>query len=279
MPAGSLNAVEGDTKTGAAALPMHVGNLNLLGNRPHKSDQFTRNSHGDDVGVFPSGHESSIAFTQPDLGLPADVLDDFGLLFQSLLEMPPDLGRRAVAPGALDQDASGVRVARFGNGTLPALLSGRIFRGNQAQAFPQLSWVLKAGQVADFCHHGNGHSALDTTESLECLDHRMQTPRFHVLVEFLVETLEACGVLGDGTDVFLQDDVLRRCRADHVREPSEVGRVPSGPAYLTTILSKQEGFAPKLCRLAIAASVGTCPGEIANGFIFDFGDIDCGEIP
>jgi hypothetical protein len=37
------------------------------------------------VGMFPSGHQSSVAFTKPHLGFPADVLDDFGRLFKPQL--------------------------------------------------------------------------------------------------------------------------------------------------------------------------------------------------
>ena len=45
----------------------------------------------------------------------------------------------------------------------------------------------------------------------------------HLLVEFLFETPQAFGVLGDRPDIFLEDDVLRRGRTDHFREPAQVG--------------------------------------------------------
>ena len=51
-----------------------------------------------------------------------------------------------------------------------------------------------------------------------------------MILQFLFETLEAFGVLMNRTDIFLKDDLLRRGRTDHLREPAEVGRAPIGPA-------------------------------------------------
>ena len=65
------------------------------------------------------------------------------------------------------------------------------------------------------------------------------------------------------TDIFLKDDVLRRCGTDHLREPSEVGRAPSGPAHITDILSQQKGFQTELGVFEIADGIFTRPGEIA----------------
>jgi hypothetical protein len=39
--------------------------------------------HRDHVGMFAACDELAIALTQPDLGFPTDILDDFGLLFQA----------------------------------------------------------------------------------------------------------------------------------------------------------------------------------------------------
>ena len=99
-----------------------------------------------------------------------------------------------------------------------------------------------------------------------------------MLLEFLFETLEAFGVFVHRTDIFLKDDLLRRCGTDHFREPPEVGRAPIGPARVADIVSEQEGFETELGVFEIAEGIFTCPGEIANGFIFHLGDIDRGEI-
>ena len=161
------------------------------------------------LACFPRAHESSVTFTQSDLGFPTDVLDDFGLFFESQLQMSADLGGIAIRPGPFDQDASGMGVAGFGNRPLPALLAGGIFRGNQAQKLHQFSWALKPCEVAHFCHQGDGHGALHPTQSLEGLDHRVQTPRFDVLMEFVLQTLEAFVVFAARRGHILE----RRCVA------------------------------------------------------------------
>src|SRR5215813_13260284 len=98
-------------------------------------------------------------------------------------------------------------------------------------------------------------------------------------LEFLVETLEACGVFGYRTDIFLEHDVLRWGRTSDLREPPEMGRAPSGPAGVADIVSEQEGFEAKLGVLAIAEGIFTSSGEIANRFIVHFGNIHDSEIP
>jgi len=97
-------------------------------------------------------------------------------------------------------------------------------------------------------------------------------------LEFLCQTLEALGVLTHGSDVFWKDDVLRRCLTDDFREPSEVGRVPSGPAGVTDIVSQQEGFETELGVLESADGLFPRPREVTDGRIVDPGALDWGEI-
>ena len=106
----------------------------------------------------------------------------------------------------------------------------------------------------------------------------MQTPRLHLGLEFLFEPLEAVGRRSNRTDVFLKDDLLRRGRTDDFREPPQVGGAPIGSARIADILSEQEGFETELGILESADGVFTRPGEVADGFIFDVGDRDQGEI-
>jgi hypothetical protein len=252
---------------------------NLFGHSPHKPNQLTGNGHDHLVGVFPAGDQVSVTFTAPTLGLPADVLDGFGWLFQSELELPAEFSRIAIRPSAFHQGATGMGGAGVGDRTLSAALASGVFRGNQPQKFHEFPGVIEAREVAEFGHHGDRHGALDAAQGLESVDHRAQTPRFDLLVEFPFETLEAFGVFGNGTDIFLKDDVLSRCRTDHLGEPSEMGRVPGGPAGGSDIVSPQEGFETELGILKSTAGIFARPSEIANGFVFNRGDIDGGEIP
>ena len=91
-------------------------------------------------------------------------------------------------------------VTRFGQRSLPALLTGGIFRGDQAQEFHQFSWGIKPCQVTHCCYQGYGYRALHATQGLQSLDHRVQPPGLHVRVEFLFEPLEACGMLMNRSD-------------------------------------------------------------------------------
>src|SRR5712691_9261273 len=79
-------------QTGAASLLMHIGTplkwvsytdgvsqtvsrtlqgqRDLLGNSPHKADQFPCDGHGHDIRVFAFSHQALVAFAEPHLGLP-----------------------------------------------------------------------------------------------------------------------------------------------------------------------------------------------------------------
>src|SRR5215510_1164068 len=111
----------------------------LLGNCPHASHQLTGNGHHDHLGMFASCDESWGAFTQPDLGLPTDVLDHFRLLLESQLAMATDLGGRAVRPGAFDQSPTGMGITGFGHRPLLAPLTRGICRRDQSQALHECS--------------------------------------------------------------------------------------------------------------------------------------------
>ena len=88
-------------------------------------------------------------------------------------------------------------VAGFRNGPLPATLTRRIFRGDQPQVLHELSRVLEACQVAQFRDHGDGHGKLHPAQGLKRLDHRVQAPRFDLLLDLLFQTLQAFRVFGD----------------------------------------------------------------------------------
>jgi hypothetical protein len=55
----------------------------LLGDGPHEADQFPGKSDDDLVHVFPAGEQWAITLAEPPLGLPTDILDDFGVFFEA----------------------------------------------------------------------------------------------------------------------------------------------------------------------------------------------------
>jgi hypothetical protein len=155
------------------SLPRYVGNLSV---EPLRSDgcrhlsQWALGGHGDLFGMFPARHQASVAFAKSYLDFPADVLDGFGLLYQSKLEMPADFGGIAVRPGAFHERATRMRVAGCGDRTLPASLPSGIFRGDQLQEFYESSRMIEARQAAEFRDRGDVPSQLDITQGLEGLD-------------------------------------------------------------------------------------------------------------
>ena len=92
----------------------------------------------------------------------------------------------------------------------------------------QFSWGIKPCQVTHFRYQGDGHRELHATQGLQSLDHREQPPGLHVLVECLLEPLEACGMFLYCSDVFLKNNLLRGRGTDDFREPPQVGRAPIG---------------------------------------------------
>ena len=87
--------------------------------------------------------------------------------------MPTHLGGIPIGPGAFNESTTGMGIAGFGDGPLPAALPRGIFRGDQAQEFHEFSGVLKAGEVTEFGHGGDGHGELHATQGLQGFDDRM----------------------------------------------------------------------------------------------------------
>src|SRR5262245_52663237 len=169
----------------------------LCGHGPQESRACTRHRDGDDGRRCAAGSQGAGTVAQPDVGLPAAVLDARGLFVESSWPMAARLGGRAVGPGAFHECPSGLGGARWGDRALVAALPGGLGRWAQPQAWPQGSWGGKPGQVATCGAPGAGHRAWDATACLQGVDHRVSTPGVHGRVAFLVETLAARGVCRD----------------------------------------------------------------------------------
>jgi hypothetical protein len=79
------------------------------------------------------------------------------MLFESQLQMAADLGGIAGGPGAFHQGPSGMGVTGCGHRPLLAPLAGAICLQDQSQEFHQFSRVTDTGEIANFCHHGDGY--------------------------------------------------------------------------------------------------------------------------
>ena len=103
------------------------GHRDLFGHGPHTAYAFTSNRNDDQVRMFAAGNQAARALAQPDLGLPADVLDGLGLLFEPPLEGATDCGGIARGPRPCDERAPGMGMTGFAQGSLPAPLSAGVF--------------------------------------------------------------------------------------------------------------------------------------------------------
>jgi hypothetical protein len=173
-----------------------------VGHGPQKVHPLTGHRHAPLVGVLASCSQASRAVTQAHVGLPADVLQSLGVFFASQWQRPADLGGRAVRSGAFNQSLAGMGMTGLGHRPLLAPRTRGRLRGEQAHELHALSGMIKARQVAE-CRHGDDrNSARHAPQGLEGLDDRGQAPRLHVIVPCLFEMWEACGVCGNGMDLF-----------------------------------------------------------------------------
>jgi hypothetical protein len=90
----------------------------LLGNGPHEGASFSGNGDNDLIGIFAFGHQLTIPFAKPYLGLPADGLDCCGELLQTQLQVPTDFGWVPVGPSPFDQGTTRMGIPSFGNAAL-----------------------------------------------------------------------------------------------------------------------------------------------------------------
>ena len=251
----------------------------LLGHGPQTAHQCPGHGHDHLVGVCAAGQQASNALAPPHVRLPTDVWDRLGERLHPELDVATDVGGIPGGPGAFDQGASGRRVPGCGARPLPVSRPTGICCGDQAEIFHQLSGIVDASQVAACGHEGHRDGELDAPQGLKRLDHWPLAPGVHVVLQFLLQTLQAFGVFVDRAHVFLEDNLLNRGRIDHFREPPEMGWAPGGPAGVADVVSEQKGFEPKLGGLEIADGIFTSAGEVTDGLIFHLGNINRGEVP
>ena len=250
----------------------------LPGDGPDEGGQFASDGDGDLVLVFALVDQGAITLAEPDLCLPADVLDGRAEFFESDLQLSADLGRIAIGPGAFDEVSAGMTVAGLGDATLAALCATGVFGRCEAEVGHELPRVVEAGQVTEFGDDGDGGEELYTAQGLNAFDDGIETPLLRLFLEFGIEALEAVLLFGDSTDVFLEDDLLSGGIADDFAEPAQVGRVPVGFALVADILAQQEGLEAELGGFEVLEGVFPGAGEVTDGLIGKVGDIDGREV-
>ena len=93
-----------------------------------------------------------------------------------------------------------------------------------------------------------------TLAPLECSDDRCEAPGRQKFRDLARQTLHPCLRISNGIDVILKDDLLRRMRKAHHREPAPVGTRPSLLAGIDPAVPQQKAM----------EVVGSCPSSSCN---------------
>jgi hypothetical protein len=111
------------------------------------------------------------------VGFPPEGLEGCGVRFEAPWHAATDVRGIPRRPGACDQPATGLTMARCGAGALPTPLTRGVCRGPQAQALPVWSGLINAGEVAACRSSRDRDRALDA-EGLKGRDHRGASARW-----------------------------------------------------------------------------------------------------
>ena len=107
--------------------------LHLAGDGPDKGRHLAGERDDDLVDLLAPGDQAAVALPESALGLPTEVLDRLGHLFQPQLRVAADLSGVAVGPGSLDEDAPGVGVSRLGEAPLTVVLARGAFTRDETR--------------------------------------------------------------------------------------------------------------------------------------------------
>ena len=250
----------------------------LLGDGPHEGKELARDGGDDDVGVLAAARESMEPLAESDLRLPSDVLCELREVLDPSLDVWGDLGRIAVGPGGFDQGASSAGIPGFGDRALAAFLAAGVLGGDEADEGSELAWVVKTGEVTELGNDGQGDDPLNAAQCLESLDHGPQTPLGGEFEEFLLDPREAFDLLVNGTQKFLEDDLLGGSRTDDPGEVTPVSRTPIGSTCVVKPKAQEEGLESELGGLEGDASGVAGATQITEGLVFDPGDVDRAQI-
>ena len=252
--------------------------MHLLGDVPHEGDQLTGDGN-DDVSIFSSCGQFTIARTESDLGLPGDVTDPDWNMFLPKLDFSTDLCLVSIGPRGLDQIASCMAVAAFGNGSQPGALTGGVLRRYETEETHQLTWIIEAGQIAEFRDNGYGIDEADSTHGLKRIDDWREVPAFNLLFEHELKAFDPMGAFGNGIDVLLEDDLLRGRGHDPIGKPAQMGFSPVGSALIANAVPQQKRLESLPGGLLIEHGILSGAGQIAYCLIIDIGYVDRREIP
>src|SRR5437773_3190778 len=157
-----LNADEGCTITGAASPPRvgrrsHAGSRLpdralrrdglLFGDRPHESDELTRDGGGNRVRMLAPRQHLPVAPTQAHLRAPGDVANGFRQMLLPGLDLFRHLGPMAIRLGRLDEGPPRMPVAGLRDAAEAAPVGAGILAWGEAEILHELGRALEAREV------------------------------------------------------------------------------------------------------------------------------------
>ena len=111
---------------------------------PDEAGEFSSNGGADLVLMQTACAQAPIALAEAQLRSPGDLAQDSRLGFIADLHIAGNLCREAIRPGRLDQDATGVRVAGFGNSAERTRFPGGAFARYETEECHKLFGVRES---------------------------------------------------------------------------------------------------------------------------------------
>jgi hypothetical protein len=117
---------------------------------PDEAGEFSSNSGADLVLMQTACAQAAVALAEAQLRPPRNLAQRSGLGFVTDLQLAGNLCRESVCPSRLDQNATGMRVAGFGDRAQRARLAARAFARYESEKRHELLGVSEASEVTEF---------------------------------------------------------------------------------------------------------------------------------
>src|SRR5207249_3177065 len=135
----------------------HYADGLLFGDRPHESDELTRDGGGNRVRMLAPRQHLPVAPTQAHLRAPGDVANGFRQVLLPGLDLFRHLGPMAIRLGRLDEGPPRMPVAGLRDAAEAAPVGAGILARGEAEILHELRRVLEAREVAQLRDRDDGH--------------------------------------------------------------------------------------------------------------------------
>ena len=255
-----------------------VAGFDLGAEFPEEPAEFAGDGDFDFVVVELAFSQRAEAVTEAHLGGPGEFPHPACAGFLSGGELGADLGRDAVVGGLLNEDPAGVGIAAFADAALPFGGAAGVLSRHQSEEGHELFGMFEAAEAADLRDSDHGSDELKALEGHHGFDERFALPVVEEVKHGSLDLLDALMMEVHGGKVVFEDDVVRGIGKGQM---AQVAFVFFGPVGLAGVVvaeaaehGQEAGFGPP----QIIDRIGSCPTEVANGFVDGVRDVDRDEI-